>query len=121
MALRQCPNRDTGYSPFPLVYGRSMRTPLDVVYSNWAEKSGSGMDINDWVVQLEFRLMVLRNAATHTGLLEAGKRATAERKIGHYNQETRFYVGSQAWLVSWRIPGSVGILSWDIKSQGNYR
>ena len=72
-ALRQCPNRDTGYSPFRLVYGKNVRTPLDVVYSDWAEKSGSGMDINDWVVQLEDRLMVLRDAATQTGLLETGK------------------------------------------------
>ncbi len=30
-ALRQAPNRTTGYSPFELVYGHNVRTPLDVV------------------------------------------------------------------------------------------
>ncbi len=33
-ALRQAPNRTTGYSPFELVYGHNVRTPLDVVYGN---------------------------------------------------------------------------------------
>jgi len=31
-ALRQAPNRTTGYSPFELVYGHNVRTPLDLLY-----------------------------------------------------------------------------------------
>ena len=31
-ALRQAPNISTGFSPFELVYGHNVRTPLDIVY-----------------------------------------------------------------------------------------
>ena len=34
-ALRAAPNRDTQYSPFELVYGRRIRTPLDIVHQGW--------------------------------------------------------------------------------------
>ena len=37
-ALRQDPNRSTGYSPFELVYGRNVHTPLDVVFGGKWER-----------------------------------------------------------------------------------
>ncbi len=34
-ALRQMPCRSTGFSSYELVWGRAMRTPLDVIYNGW--------------------------------------------------------------------------------------
>ena len=34
-AIRQVPNRDTGYSPHELVFGTKMRGPLNLVYAGW--------------------------------------------------------------------------------------
>ena len=31
-ALRQAPNKSTGFSPFELVYGHKVRSPLDILY-----------------------------------------------------------------------------------------
>ena len=36
-ALRAAPNRDSLFSPFELVYGRQVRTPLDILHQGWAE------------------------------------------------------------------------------------
>ncbi len=44
-ALRQMPCKMTGFSPYELVWGRTMRTPLDVVYSGWREKSCKKMNV----------------------------------------------------------------------------
>ncbi len=32
LALWQGPNQDTGFSPYQLVYGQNVRTPLDLLY-----------------------------------------------------------------------------------------
>ncbi len=34
-AIRQVPNRDTGFSPHQLVFGRNMHDPLDILYVGW--------------------------------------------------------------------------------------
>ena len=56
LALRQMPNRDTGLSPFELVYGRDVRTPLDLVYGEWTGTQGKEMDVCSWVGQIQERL-----------------------------------------------------------------
>jgi len=37
-ALRQAPNRDSAYSPYELVYGKNVHTPLDLLYSGWRDQ-----------------------------------------------------------------------------------
>ena len=48
-ALRQSPNRDTGFSPFQLVYGKHVQTPLDIVFVGWAEQFAEKVEVCDWV------------------------------------------------------------------------
>ena len=43
-ALRSAPNRDTQFSPFQLVYGHQVRTPLDILHQGWAEVSFKELD-----------------------------------------------------------------------------
>ena len=47
-ALRAAPNRDTGFSPFELVYGRRVRTPLDVFHQGWTQDDFEGLDCSEW-------------------------------------------------------------------------
>ena len=44
-ALRQLPNKSTGYSPNQLVYGFNIRTRLDVLYSGWRDKTKASMAV----------------------------------------------------------------------------
>ena len=36
-AMRAMPHRDTGFSPFEVVYGRNLHTPLELLYDSWFE------------------------------------------------------------------------------------
>ena len=38
-ALRSAPNRDSSFSPYQLVYGHRVRTPLDILHQGWADLS----------------------------------------------------------------------------------
>ena len=51
-ALRQMPNRDTGFSPYELLNGRNVHTPLDVVYAGLREKALDELDTDAWVCDL---------------------------------------------------------------------
>ena len=55
-ALRAAPNRDTGFSPFELVYGRRVRTPLDVLYQGWTQEEFEEMNCTEWAEWLVTKL-----------------------------------------------------------------
>ena len=46
-ALRAAPNRDTRFSPYKLVYGRHIRTPLDIMYQGWAQDDFEQFDTSE--------------------------------------------------------------------------
>ena len=43
--FRQAPNRDSGMSPFELVFGYNVRTPLELMYQGWAGRQNSKLDV----------------------------------------------------------------------------
>ena len=47
-ALRSAPNRDSNFSPFQLVYGHRVRTPLDILHQGWAELEFKELDTAEW-------------------------------------------------------------------------
>ena len=50
-ALRSAPNRDTHFSPFELVYGHQVRTPLDILHQGWAELEFTQVSgVNGWQI-----------------------------------------------------------------------
>ena len=63
-ALRAAPNRDTDFSPFELVYGRRVRTPLDVIHQGWCKEEFEDLDCGEWadwlVSKLEFWHEIMR-------------------------------------------------------------
>ncbi len=120
-ALRQMPSRTTGFSPYELVYGRHIRTPLDVLYAGWKAKDFEKLNACEWTCQLAHRLECLRDVAA--------LRSKNERKEGYDKgkSDRKLEIGGKVWC---RIPGRNGKLedSWDgpyvvekILSDVNYR
>ena len=107
-ALRSAPNRDTRFSPYQLVYGHRVRTPLDILHQGWAEEEFGDLDVGEWADWLVSRL-----AVWHESVRERGKEASGDRKK-LYDKSTvnrTLEVGDQ---VMCRIPGMIGKLkeSW---------
>lgn len=99
-ALRQMPNRDTQLSPFDIVFGREVRTPLELVHGEWV---GHGdrrkRDVCAWVTQVQERIELAREAVRIRG-----ERSVVERK-NHYDKSSKLrqlVVGSKVWC---RLPG----------------
>ena len=108
-ALRQAPNRTTGYSPYELVYGHNVRTPLDVLYEGWKSDKLRKLNISSWVDDLCARLEVLRESAMSKAIVESEKR---KKFYDRHSVERTFEVGNK---VLCRIPGMISKLndSWE--------
>ena len=74
-ALRSAPNRDTHFSPFQLVYGHQVRTPVDILHQGWAETEFKHLDACEWSEWLAERL-----ECWHDVLRERGRKASEQRK-----------------------------------------
>ena len=107
-ALRSAPNKDTGFSPYQLVYGHRVRTPLDVLHQGWAELEFGELETEEWSDWLVQRLEVW-----HDLVRERGKKASGERKI-LYDKSTIERTLEPGDQVMCRIPGLIGKLeeSW---------
>ena len=100
-ALRAAPNRDTGFSPFELVFGRRVRTPLDILHQGWAEVEFSELDTEEWAEWLVEKLEVW-----HSVMKERGEVASHKRKMTFDKKSVtrEFEVGEE---VLCRIPGMI--------------
>ena len=98
-ALRSAPNRDSNFSPFQLVYGHRVRTPLDILHQGWAELEFKELDTAEWSSWLSERLEVW-----HDVLRERGELASSKRKEQHDKKavDRQLVEGD---LVLCRIPG----------------
>ena len=107
-ALRAAPNRDLGFSPFELTYGRKVRTPLDIVHQGWAECEFEELDVEEWAQWLVGKLEVW-----HDVMRERGEAASKSRKKSFDKKAVvrQYEVGD---LVLCRIPGMIAKLeeSW---------
>ena len=98
-ALRAAPNRETGFSPYELVFGRQIRTPLDILHQGWVEEEFEKFDCDEWADWLKARLEVW-----HDVMQEKGEHASRNRKKYFDNKakERTLDVGD---LVLCRLPG----------------
>ena len=107
-ALRAAPNRDLGFSPFELNYGRKVRTPLDIVHQGWAECEFEELNVEEWAQWLVGKLEVW-----HDVMREKGEAASKSRKKS-FDKKTLVREYEIGDLVLCRIPGMVAKLeeSW---------
>ena len=98
-ALRSAPNRDTHFSPFQLVYGHQVRTPLDILHQGWAEIEFKELDTSEWSEWLAEKL-----EHWHDVLRERGKLASEKRKVG-FDRKTVNRQLEEGDQVLCRVPG----------------
>ena len=103
--LRQMPHRDTGLSPFEMVFGHNIRTPLELLYGEWARESRSKLDISTWVGKVQERLELTREVAQQRSEVAVHDRKKRYDK-GLCVRE--FQVGNLVWG---RVPGMNAKLS----------
>ncbi len=103
-ALRSIPNRDSGLSPFELVFGHAARTPLDVLHHGWLEQDFSELDVEEWV-----ELLRDRSETMHEVLRERMTIASKERKK-HYDKKAVEREFKRGDFVLSRTPGMNGKL-----------
>ena len=72
--LRAAPNRDTGLSLYELVYGKLVRTPMDVLHSGWLCPESQQLDVKTWGELLVSQLEALRDVAKERRLVVTKKR-----------------------------------------------
>ncbi len=98
-AIRQVPNRDVGFSPHQLVYGRNVLGPLDLLYSGWVDEKFERVDVEEWVLKLQDKLLLLHDLAVAHETDSASKRCLSFNR----NKSDRcLEVGSKVLV---RIPG----------------
>ena len=100
-ALRAAPNRDTGFSPFELVYGRRVRTPLDVLHQGWTQEEFEGLNCSEWADWLVSKL-----ECWHEVMRERETEASKNRKI-NFDKKTVGRVLEVGDLVLIRKPGII--------------
>ena len=98
-ALRAAPNRDTSFSPFELVFGRQVRTPLDIIHQGWAQTEFKDLDTEEWAEWLVERL-----ESWHDVMRDRGEEASKKRKI-YFDKKTVDRILEVDDLVLCRVPG----------------
>ncbi len=97
--LRQMPHSDSEFSPFDVVFGFRVRTPLDALYHGIYEMEGKERNVCDWVVGLMDRLERMRDCAA----LGLSKSKEGRRK--YYNKGCKMRTFKEGDLVLYRVPG----------------
>lgn len=59
-AYREVPCESTGYSPFELLFGRTVRGALAVIKETWLEKQPSGSNLVSHVLEFRRRLATMQ-------------------------------------------------------------
>lgn len=103
-ALRAAPNRDTQLSPYELVFGKHVKTPLDLLHHGWVDGSSEPLDVAEWGEVLAGQLEIMRDVAREKGL-----KVVEERKEDHDRKAVlrELNEGDCAWV---RSPGIDGKL-----------
>ena len=104
-AIRQLPNRDTGFSPSDLVYGKKFHGPLDIIYEGWSNAELKTFDVCTWVQNLRERLTLFQDIAFATD------KSTSEKRCNKQNKSRKLRelpVGTKVFL---RISGMRSVLT----------
>ena len=73
-AIRSAPNRETGFSPFELVYGHTVRTPLDILHQGWEEVEFVDLDTEEWSSWLKDKMSVWKEVYVERLKMASGRR-----------------------------------------------
>ena len=107
-AIRLTPSVATSYSPFALVHGRNMPSPVDLLHAGWLEKQCENSSVSEWISDLCERIEFLREKAVWNLDRNSKKR---KKLYDRCSRERKFEIGES---VLWRAIGMPGKLqdSW---------
>ena len=109
-AIRSVPNRSTGFTPFELVYGRNVRSPLELSVEQLFQDQPLQLDVFQWVEQLNEHLEVVRTAMQDNMVRSRQLTEEADNKKAKF----RSYKVNDKVLV--RQPGLIGKLERSFQS-----
>ena len=107
-AYREVPCESTGYSPFELLYGRSVRGPLAIIKETWLEKHPSMESLVSHVLEIRRRLAMMQKAVQEH---MAKTQRTQKRLYDVRSSKRRLEVGDKA-LILLPTPGSKLEVCW---------
>jgi hypothetical protein len=111
-AYREVPTESTGYSPFELLYGRTIRGPLAVIKETWLEKRPDTSNLTSYVLEMRKRLATMQEVVKKNLNKAQGKQ---KRSYDIRSLNRKFEVGDRVLLLL-PTPGS----KIEIKWQGPY-
>ncbi len=97
--LRQMPHADSGFSPFDLVFGYRVRTPLDALYHGLYEVDSEQFNVCEWVRCMAERLERMRECAAVK--MAKGKQS----RLSYMNRGCKLREFKAGQLVLYRVPG----------------
>ncbi len=98
-AVRSTPNRSTGCSPFQIIYGKNLRSPLHLVLEELDPHTASKVNVMTWVVDLNRRVTLIKKEVKQNEITSREERKTSFNK----NSKSRNYKVGE--LVLNRYPG----------------
>ena len=101
-AYREVPCQSTGYSPFELLYGRSIRGPFSLIKETWVGKDSLPKDVLSYVLKARRRLSQMRNIV-HENIQKS--QAKQKRFYDQKSSHRKFQIGDKV-LVLLPTPGS---------------
>ena len=107
-AYREVPSESTGYSPFELLYGRTVRGPLAVIKETWLETKSSEDNLVTHVLEIRRRLATMQRVVQENLKKAQGKQ---KQLYDTHSSKRRLEVGDKA-LVLLPTPGSKLEMKW---------
>ncbi len=98
-AVRSTPNRSTGYSPFQIIYGKNLRSPLHLVLEELDPHTASKVNVMTWVEDLNRRVTLIRKEVKQNEITSREERKTS------FNRKSKLRNYKVGELVLTRYPG----------------
>jgi len=111
-AYREVPTESIGFSPFELMYGRTIRGPLAVIKETWLEKDPNRHNLTTYVLEMRRRLATMQEVVQKSLKKNQSKQ---KQLYDTYSSKRKFQVGDKV-LVLLPTPGS----KLEVKWQGPY-
>ena len=89
-AYREVPCQSTGYSPFELLYGRSVRGPFSLIKETWVRKESLPKDAISYVLEARRRLSQMQSIVhENTKKSQAKQKKLYDQKSSHRKLQPR--------------------------------
>ena len=108
-AYREVPCQSTGYSPFELLYGRTIRGPLAVIKETWLVDKSPETNLVTHVIEVRRRMAAMKEAVTDSLKTNQAKQ---KRYYDVKSSKRTFEVGDKV-LVLLPTPGNKLVSKWN--------